>query len=168
MQAKKTFKVYGSKGQSLRFGYLAIGLQCSLHADVRERTVKRYLTYPSGIETSVSSTPLLLDAYTYCDIVSQEFDKGVLLCQRGSRQTVKWFCETQQPSKTNKAYMRRDFQLTGRGRDGVKITPISASLISFANRCASLAPEKVKLIFVSFLASTSFFSSISVAIISAL
>jgi hypothetical protein len=94
VQAKKAFKVYGSKGESFWLGYLAIGLQCSLHADVRRKNGQKILTYPSGIETSVSSTPLLLNAYTYRDIVSQEFDKGALLCQRGSRQTVKWFCET--------------------------------------------------------------------------
>jgi len=46
VQAKKAFKVYGSKGQSLRFGYLAIGLQCSLHADLRRKNGQRMFDIP--------------------------------------------------------------------------------------------------------------------------
>ncbi|KAG6900679.1 hypothetical protein C0993_004989 [Termitomyces sp. T159_Od127] len=61
-----------------------------------------------------------------------------------------------------------DSQVPGKGRDGVRITPMPASPISLARRWASLAPVKVNLVVYPLEFSTSFLSLIKEAITSAL
>lgn len=65
-------------------------------------------------------------------------------------------------------YTRLDLHCAGKGREGVKITPILALAISAARRCASAAPANVSWIVPPVAYSTSDLSLINVAIMSAL